>query len=61
MKGVTPMTVVQGVTVHGLRPAFKPTCPTLVKDLAHQCLAANPKDRPTAAQVVNMIEIWKGW
>ncbi|CAK4706057.1 unnamed protein product [Aphanomyces euteiches] len=61
MKGVTPMTVVQGVTVQGLRPAFKATCPKLVKDLADQCLAANPKDRPTAAQVVNMIELWKGW
>ncbi|KAF0684365.1 Aste57867_23678 [Aphanomyces stellatus] len=61
LKGVPPMTVVQRVTTQGLRPEFTAKCPKLVKDLADQCLLADPRSRPTAAQIVNMIEMWKGW
>ncbi|RHY34423.1 hypothetical protein DYB32_001335 [Aphanomyces invadans] len=61
LKGVPAMTIVQRVTTQGLRPTFNDSCPKLVKDLAMQCLSTSPRDRPTAAEIVRLIEMWKGW
>ncbi|RQM30155.1 hypothetical protein B5M09_001921 [Aphanomyces astaci] len=61
MKGVPALTIVQRVTTMGLRPTFNDTCPKLIKDLAERCLATNPRDRPTAIEIVRLIELWKGW
>ncbi|KAI9915015.1 hypothetical protein PsorP6_007949 [Peronosclerospora sorghi] len=37
-------------------PAFTLTCPKAVWELATACLALNPKDRPSAIEVVYAIE-----
>ncbi|CAK4734910.1 hypothetical protein LEN26_011217 [Aphanomyces euteiches] len=39
-----------------LRPGLSPMCPPCIKALAERCLAYNPDDRPTAAQVLAWLE-----
>ncbi|KAH9132085.1 hypothetical protein AeRB84_021398 [Aphanomyces euteiches] len=38
-----------------LKPNFSPQCPEWVRELASQCLAFSPKDRPTAMQVSHIV------
>ncbi|CAK4128024.1 unnamed protein product [Aphanomyces euteiches] len=38
-----------------LQPTFTSDCPEWIHDLARQCIALDPKDRPTAAQVAHRI------
>ncbi|KAH9051529.1 hypothetical protein Ae201684P_022172 [Aphanomyces euteiches] len=40
-----------------IKPAFTPDCPPWVLELAMQCLAYNPADRPTALQVASTIRL----
>ncbi|KAH9087632.1 hypothetical protein Ae201684P_015349 [Aphanomyces euteiches] len=39
-----------------IKPAFTPDCPWVL-ELAMQCLAYNPADRPTALQVASTIRL----
>ncbi|OQR90309.1 kinase, partial [Thraustotheca clavata] len=34
-----------------LRPVFSSSCPRNIVDIAEQCLASNPSDRPTSYQL----------
>ncbi|EQC39276.1 TKL/MLK protein kinase [Saprolegnia diclina VS20] len=40
---------------NALRPALRPDCPDWYRSLAHQCMAKEPADRPSAADVVDLL------
>ncbi|CAK4085180.1 unnamed protein product [Aphanomyces euteiches] len=48
-------TIMVQVVAGTLKPNFSPQCPEWVRELASQCLAFSPKDRPTAMQVSHIV------
>ncbi|CAK5048814.1 unnamed protein product, partial [Aphanomyces euteiches] len=46
------VSVVQGE----IKPTFSRDCPPWIYDMAMQCLAHNPDDRPTAMQLAHIIQ-----
>ncbi|KDO33373.1 TKL protein kinase [Saprolegnia parasitica CBS 223.65] len=46
------MRVVKGT----LQPSFSPSCPSVVLDIARQCLSYDPDDRPSAAQLAAWLQ-----
>ncbi|OQS05016.1 kinase [Thraustotheca clavata] len=61
MQEVAQMAIAQQVATHQFRPPFSAKCPKLVKDLADRCMDQDPSARPTAQEIVDLIELWKGW
>ncbi|EQC37496.1 TKL protein kinase [Saprolegnia diclina VS20] len=61
MQEVAQMAIAQRVATHQFRPPFSAKCPKLVKDLADRCMAQDPSARPNAQEIVDLIELWKGW
>ncbi|KDO19719.1 TKL/DRK protein kinase [Saprolegnia parasitica CBS 223.65] len=61
MQEVAQMAIAQRVATHQFRPPFSAKCPKLVKDLADRCMAQDPSARPSAQEIVDLIELWKGW
>ncbi|OQR96340.1 protein kinase [Achlya hypogyna] len=61
MQEVAQMAIAQRVATHQFRPPFSAKCPKLVKDLADRCMAQDPAARPCAQEIVDLIELWKGW
>ncbi|KAL3661813.1 hypothetical protein V7S43_013107 [Phytophthora oleae] len=45
------MPILQKVARGTLRPTFSETCPPIILELAKQCTAQNPRDRPPASKV----------
>ncbi|KAG9404053.1 hypothetical protein AC1031_005592 [Aphanomyces cochlioides] len=50
------MAVIKLVTQQKAKPTFSPSCPQVVRDLAYQCLDYDPNKRPSAAEVVELLE-----
>ncbi|ETV98810.1 hypothetical protein H310_08315 [Aphanomyces invadans] len=49
-------TAIMSMVMHGdIHPALTAQCPTWIKDLALQCLAIDPANRPTAIQVAAVV------
>lgn len=42
----------------GARPKCPPDCPRDLFEIAERCWAAEPEERPTAAQAAEMLELW---
>ncbi|KAG9402803.1 hypothetical protein AC1031_006351 [Aphanomyces cochlioides] len=45
------------VSVGAIRPTFSSDCPPWIRDMANQCLALNPNDRPTALQLSHTVQM----
>src|SRR3954470_19973077 len=43
---------------NGLRPEFGKGTPEIYKKLAHKCMNANPKQRPTANELNGIFDFW---
>ncbi|CAK4748731.1 unnamed protein product [Aphanomyces euteiches] len=50
------MAVIKLVTQQKAKPTFSPSCPDVVRDLAYRCLDYEPDNRPSAAEVVEIIQ-----
>ncbi|OQR84314.1 protein kinase [Achlya hypogyna] len=48
--------ILDQIRQHRLRPALRPDCPMWYRQLAEDCMAADPIDRPTAAKVAKIIQ-----
>ncbi|EQC24766.1 TKL protein kinase [Saprolegnia diclina VS20] len=57
-KGLPQATMIHRITNEGLRPSLLPTCPEHVQSLAARCMARDPKDRPSAHEVVAIVQRW---
>ncbi|KAF0712917.1 Aste57867_4602 [Aphanomyces stellatus] len=53
-----PIVILQRILTQGLTPTMSPTCPELIRDLAHQCLHPDPSERPTAMDAFRFIELY---
>ncbi|OQS07091.1 hypothetical protein THRCLA_00900 [Thraustotheca clavata] len=50
-------TAIIGAVLHGtLRPQFSSSCPSVIRELAEQCLQQDPLDRPTSFQISAMLK-----
>ncbi|KAG2819423.1 hypothetical protein PC116_g17031 [Phytophthora cactorum] len=47
--------ILQMVANGSLRPAFSDTCPPIILELAKQCMAQEPRDRPPALKISNAL------
>ncbi|EQC42304.1 TKL protein kinase [Saprolegnia diclina VS20] len=47
--------VLQGRVLNGYRPALRPTAPAWYKRLVASCVATDPNNRPTAAEIVEIL------
>ncbi|GES87663.1 kinase-like domain-containing protein [Rhizophagus clarus] len=45
---------------NGLRPEFGKGTPEIYKKLAHRCMNANPNQRPTASELREILNFWRG-
>src|SRR5256714_323912 len=43
----------------GLRPAFSNNTPKIYIELAYKCMDADPDNRPTAEEILKIIDFWK--
>ncbi|OQR91706.1 hypothetical protein ACHHYP_20174 [Achlya hypogyna] len=48
--------VMNGVVAGTLRPSLRPDCPVWLRDLATACMAHDPKQRPTAHEIVKLLQ-----
>ncbi|GLD93812.1 hypothetical protein PINS_up002417 [Pythium insidiosum] len=48
--------ILQMVASGAMRPTFSDDCPPAILELANKCLKANPEERPTAAEIVHMLQ-----
>ncbi|CAI5712929.1 unnamed protein product [Hyaloperonospora brassicae] len=55
-KKLQGMKIVQMVIRRNLRPTFSPECPPLVKELVDRCLDADPDVRPSAVELLRIIQ-----
>ncbi|KAG7378141.1 hypothetical protein PHYPSEUDO_010472 [Phytophthora pseudosyringae] len=55
-KKLQGMKIVQMVIRRNLRPTFSSECPTLVKELADRCLDSDPDVRPSATELLRIIQ-----
>jgi len=55
-KKLQGMKIVQMVIRRNLRPTFSSDCPPLVKELADRCLDSDPDVRPSAAELLRIIQ-----
>lgn len=55
-KKLQGMKIVQMVIRRNLRPTFSLDCPALVKELADRCLDADPDTRPSAIELLRIIQ-----
>ncbi|KAH7464677.1 hypothetical protein PRIC1_005708 [Phytophthora ramorum] len=55
-KKLQGMKIVQMVIRRSLRPTFTSDCPALVKELADRCLDADPDVRPSATELLRIIQ-----
>ncbi|KAJ8561687.1 hypothetical protein ON010_g7996 [Phytophthora cinnamomi] len=51
-----PFYVLQGVMAGRLRPSFSKDCPDWIKQIGLACLALNPRNRPTACELVQQLQ-----
>ncbi|KAI9916574.1 hypothetical protein PsorP6_018059 [Peronosclerospora sorghi] len=55
-KKLQGMKIVQMVIRRNLRPTFSPECPSLVKELVDRCLHLDPDVRPSAMELLRIIQ-----
>ncbi|EGZ07472.1 hypothetical protein PHYSODRAFT_565433 [Phytophthora sojae] len=55
-KKLQGMKIVQMVIRRNMRPTFSEDCPPLVKELADRCLDSNPDVRPSATELLRIIQ-----
>ncbi|CAH0477676.1 unnamed protein product [Peronospora belbahrii] len=55
-KKLQSMKIVQMVIRRNMRPTFSPECPPLVKELADRCLDSDPNVRPSATELLQIIQ-----
>ena len=52
---MTPLRILQKVMAGELTPSFTPDCPPRIVNLARQCVSINPDERPSAAEIVEIL------
>ncbi|CAI5711662.1 unnamed protein product [Peronospora destructor] len=55
-KKLQSMKIVQMVIRRNMRPTFSPECPALVKELVNRCLDSDPDVRPSAMELLRIIQ-----
>ncbi|CAI5714876.1 unnamed protein product [Peronospora destructor] len=55
-KKLQSMKIVQMVIRRNMRPTFSPECPALVKELVDRCLDSDPDVRPSAMELLRIIQ-----
>ena len=56
-EGYTQMQIIHCVVIEGRRPEFPPDAPPALAALGRRCLAENPEERPTFAQILEELEV----
>ena len=59
-EGSTQLQVIHAVVIEGRRPELPPDAPPALAALGRRCLAVNPEDRPTFAQILEELDSLRG-
>ncbi|OQR85672.1 protein kinase [Achlya hypogyna] len=53
---MAPVKVMSEVMAGRLRPSLRADCPTWLRELATACMAHNPKERPSAREIIKLLQ-----